>query len=167
MKILSKFLTATLVICCSLEAASYANTKPILVNYQSQDYKNFITDALKSTEELFDSTDMEKLEKLIKNITKKDTVKVLVSSDLKSKIGFIAYNKKYIDWVYIRPKYRNLGYFKQMLEYAINDLKTQKANRVKLKVHRWNTEAQKVFKKSGFKSKEESYDPLLVLEKNI
>ena len=79
------------------------------------------------------------------------------------KIGYIAYNKKYIEALFIFPEYRGKGYANDMMDYAVNEL-----NLNELTVDVNNYKAISLYKKFGFKIKEKTKDhsiPVYNMEK--
>ncbi len=70
-------------------------------------------------------------------------------------IGFLAYYMKNfymgkIRFVFVDPAQRGAGYGGQLVNYAVNDLKSRGATKIALVTRSTNLAAQKIYKKAGF-----------------
>lgn len=96
-------------------------------------------------------------------ITKKvceHQAKVLVFTDKEKIIGFVQFswskNHGSIDRLFITEAYRNLGLGKQLMEQAMDDLRSKNLDFIDISVLTDNKQAQSFYKSLGFKKRTET-----------
>ena len=70
-------------------------------------------------------------------------------------IGYIDYSIMYeqaeLNYIFIKEKYRNMGYAKKLIEYMLNDLIEKNIQSITLEVSCKNTKAKNLYQKYEFK----------------
>lgn len=71
--------------------------------------------------------------------------------------GFIGYNKKTIDWLYVSPSHYRKGIGKMLIEYALEKIDKE----IRIAVLKNNLPALNLYKKMGFKEERTFKGPMI------
>ena len=86
---------------------------------------------------------------------KTDNINLLLKND--EIVGSVACYGNEIDDLFVRRRYQNKGYGKQLLQWAIHQIRSQNDDPVVLHAAQWNQKAVSMYQQAGFVVSKEEY----------